>query len=313
MSAVIWCGIVAVWVFVLIPTWVRRGDIHWNRGTAVAPQVSAVADRERSKRLRISRPRLRRASHDSHTDNFLEVEAAMAEQDAASEEAYEDEYDEMQAPVRAGVASRARVAASATSGRLSGAVRAGLGHVPKGPDRKKKPLRVRRARRLVGLAALAVITLIIAIFSSSYFFVVNLIVDVALFFYMRHLRGIARAHQARVAREKRARAARQAWEQASAQERASQIDGWGTPAEAAEPATLPYQAEAHYSETTYSETTYSETHYDAVGELSDDVFALDDEDGYDRQEQLDLAALEQPELVDLDDAPTEELLAAKAS
>src|ERR1700709_1483064 len=31
MSAVIWFGIVAVWAFVLIPTWVRRSDIHWRR------------------------------------------------------------------------------------------------------------------------------------------------------------------------------------------------------------------------------------------------------------------------------------------
>ena len=36
MSAVIWCGIVAVWVFVLIPTWVRRGDLHWHRGTVAS-------------------------------------------------------------------------------------------------------------------------------------------------------------------------------------------------------------------------------------------------------------------------------------
>jgi hypothetical protein len=221
----------------------------------------------------------------------------MAEQDAANQEAYEDEY-ESEPPVRASGASRARVAAAATSGRLSGAVRAGLGHMPKGHDRKKKSLRVRRARRLVGLAVVALVTLIVAIVAGSLFIVVNLIVDVALFFYMRHLRAIARAQQARVAREKRARAARQAWEQASAQERASQIDGWGTPE--VEPVTLPYEAAA-------------EAQYDAVGELSDDVFALDDENDYDRQEQLDLAALEQPELVDLTDAPTEELLAAKAS
>lgn len=38
MSAVIWCGIVAVWAFILIPTWVRRGDHHWHR-----PLVSAAS------------------------------------------------------------------------------------------------------------------------------------------------------------------------------------------------------------------------------------------------------------------------------
>jgi hypothetical protein len=239
----------------------------------------------------------------------------MAEQDEAFPETYEDEYESEQ-PVRtAGVASRARVAAAATSGKLSGAVRAGLGHMPQGgSDRKPKPLRVRRARRLVGLAALAFVTLLLAIVASPLFWVVNLVVDASLFFYMRHLRGIARAQQARVAREKRARAARQAWEQASAQERASQIDGWGSHDEtSAAPVTLPYQAAAQYTETEYTETRYTQTEYDAVGELTDDVFAIDDEDEYSRQEQLDLAALEQPELLDLTDAPTEELLAAKAS
>jgi hypothetical protein len=238
----------------------------------------------------------------------------MAEQDADFEEEFENET-----PVRSsGVASRARVAAAATSGRLSGAVRASLS--PKDPGRKKKPLRVRRARRLVALAALALITLVIAIVAGGVFIIVNLIVDVALFFYMRHLRGIARAHQARVAREKRARAARQAWEQASAQERASQIDGWGTPE--ADPITLPYdsaapvQFEEQYEAAEYETAQYesvTETQYDAVGALTDDVFEGDDYDEYDRQEQLDLAALEQPELLDLTDAPTEELLAAKAS
>jgi hypothetical protein len=316
MSAVIWCGIVAVWVFVLIPTWVRRGDIHWNRGIAVAPQVSDRAARSRGSRVPFTRSWRDSRATVSHAESSLEVEASMAEQNEAFQETYEDEY-EMEQPVHAsGVASRARVAAAATSGKLSGAVRASLGHMPKGgPERKTKPLRVRRARRLVGLAALAFVTLILAIVASPLLWVVNLLADASLFFYMRHLRGIARAQQARVAREKRARAARQAWEQASAQERASQIDGWGS--HEAAPVTLPYQAapqhtETEYAETEYAETRYTETQYDAVGELTDDVFAIDD-DEYSRQEQLDLAALEQPELHDLTDAPTEELLAAKAS
>jgi hypothetical protein len=236
----------------------------------------------------------------------------MADQDHAFHESYEDEY-ELEQPVRAsGVASRARVAAAATSGKLSGAVRAGLGHMPKGgPNRTKKPLRVRRARRLVGLAVLTFVSLILAIVASPLLWVVTLGLGVALFFYLRHLRGIARAQQARVAREKRARSARLAWEQASAQERASQIDGWGS--HEAAPVAGPSQASGSYTETEYTETRYTQTHYDAVGELTDDVFAIDDEGGYSRQEQLDLAALEQPELLDLTDAPTEELLAARAS
>ena len=43
MSAVIWFGIVAVWAFVLIPTWVRRSDIHWRRsGDTSAPGTSSA-------------------------------------------------------------------------------------------------------------------------------------------------------------------------------------------------------------------------------------------------------------------------------
>ena len=85
MSAVIWCGIVAVWVFVLIPTWVRRGDIHWHRGAAVVTQGAdaAAGSRGRSHRRLPSR-RLRRRAH---ADKSVEVEA-MAEQDAVMREEF---------------------------------------------------------------------------------------------------------------------------------------------------------------------------------------------------------------------------------
>ena len=80
----------------------------------------------------------------------------MAEQDAQS--------PAERAPAAAAVpAPRARVAAAPSSGRLGSAMRASFGTSPGGSGRKKPPLRVRRARRLVVLAALALGTLIAAI------------------------------------------------------------------------------------------------------------------------------------------------------
>ncbi len=234
MSAVIWCGIVAVWVFVLIPTWVRRGDIHWHRGAAVASRgATATADaaREDRHRSRFSRLRPRRRSR---TDSSVEVET-MAEQEALMDDETPVTAEVQRAP---GGATRARVAAASRSGRLGGAVRASLGQTPKEP-RKKPPLRIRRARRLVALAALSLLMLIITIVAGGFaLIVVTLLCFLATFLYMRHLRAAARNRRAQIARERRARAARQAWEQASHQERASQLEGW----RAAEPATTPYEA-----------------------------------------------------------------------
>ncbi len=275
MSAVIWCGIVAVWVFVLIPTWVRRGDIHWHRGAAVVTQ-GADASNSRSRR-RLPAMHLRRRAH---AEKSVEVKA-MAEQDAVMRE-------EFPTPERVSAAApQGRVAAASRSGRLGGAVRASLGQDPKRPARKKPTLRIRRARRLVSLAAIALVTLLVAVLSGGLFIVVNVVADLALLCYVRHLRNAARQRAAKAAREKRARVARQAWEQASAQERASQLDGWQTPA-APLPETQPY---------------------DAV----EFVDAAEYDDPEEATRQIDLTALEQPALLDLTDAPTEELIAAQAS
>jgi hypothetical protein len=212
MSAVIWCGIVAVWVFVLIPTWVRRGDIHWHRGTVVAAGPVAKPAKGSGRRLHLPRLRHRRRSL---ADQSIEVEA-MAEQEAVTEVTH------------AQVASRERVAAAPRSGRL-GAARASFGLRPGGSGKKKPPLHVRRARRLVGLIVLAFVTLIVAIASGGFAIVVHIAADIAVLMYFRHLRAAARARQAKIARERRARVARQAWDRASAQERASEIDGWQAP------------------------------------------------------------------------------------
>ena len=202
MSAVIWCGIVAVWVFVLIPTWVRRGDIHWHRGAAIvthgsaADAMSGPSGSSKDGRRHHLAFRLRRRAH---ADKSVEVEA-MAEQDAVMREEF---------PAAERV-SRVRVAAASRSGRLGGAVRASLGQDPKRPAKKKPALRIRRARRLVALAVLAIVTLLVAIVSGGIFIVVNVVADLALVFYVRHLRAVARSRAARAAREKRARAARTA-------------------------------------------------------------------------------------------------------
>lgn len=295
MSAVIWCGIVAVWVFVLIPTWVRRGDLHWHRGTAVVAEGPAEKSSGKARsRERSSGRRLFRRSRD---DLSIEVEA-MAEQ---------DEQFPAESRVPAASAPRARVAAAPSSGRLRSSVRASFGTGPDGSGRKKPPLHVRRARRLVVLAALALGTLIAAIASGGMLIVVNIIFDIALILYVRHLRNAARARTARAAREKRARAARIAWEEASAQERASGLDGWSAPAEsAALPATEPYAA---------TDVPFVDEELEYADEYADGEVEYIDDEAADplAPDEVDLNALEQPALIDLTDAPTEELIAAQAS
>jgi hypothetical protein len=284
MSAVIWCGIVAVWIFVLIPTWVRRGDIHWRRGAPVmaqgpveSPQDSEdsgdVGD-ERGRRLRVPGMRLMRRSR---ADQALEVET-MAEQVA------QPPTERVQTTGGA-PAPRVRVAAAPSSGRLGGAMRASFGTGPGGSGRKKPPIRVRRARRLVGLAALALGTLIVAIAAGGLWIAVTIVADIALILYIRHLRAIAKERQAKAAREKRARIARQAWEKASAQERASQLDGWRAPAAepVAESFTEDYEAD----------------------------YEVDEIDG--APTHIDLTGHGEQQVIDLSDAPTEELITARVS
>jgi hypothetical protein len=292
MSAVIWCGIVAVWVFVLIPTWVRRGDIHWHRGTAGAAAGSvsagsASASESRSRRLHLPGMRFARSSRADESDRAGESDAegsneveAMSEYDAEPET-----YEPMPAP------TRARVAASARSQRFGHVMRESFGtagSAARGAGRPKPPIRVRRARRLVALAVLALVSLIAAIVAGGLLIALNLICDIALFLYVRHLRSVARSQRAQLARERRARAARQAWDQASASERASQLDGWRMPA------TQPMNAEPAGS-------------YDAAATAAE-------------PEQIDLTTYEdqpaQPVATstgNISDAPTEELIAARAS
>ncbi len=306
MSAVIWCGIVAVWVFVLIPTWVRRGDLHWRRGP-IGTAVVAEGPTEKASRDEREKGSRRRLIRRSRKDLSIEVEA-MAEHDAHSPA--EDRAYAVSAP-------RARVAAAPRSGRLGNAMRSSFGTGSDGSGRKKPPLPVRRARRLVILAALALGTLIAAIAIGGLLIAINVVFDIALILYIRHLRNAARAKTARIAREKRARAARQAWEEAAAPERSSGLDGWSAPA--ATVATEAYAAayvddELVYEEAEYTEVEYVQDEY-AEGEYAEGEAEYAEEQVYDVETapEIDLTATEQPALIDLTDADTEELIAAQAS
>ena len=314
MSAVIWCGIVAVWVFVLIPTWVRRGDLHWHRGTVGNAVVAeGPAPKSSGKAGRRERATGRRRLRRSRDDLSIEVEA-MAEQVV---------HSPAESRVSATSAPRTRVAAAPSSGRLRKSVRASFGTGAKGSGgsggsgRKKPPLRVRRARRLVVLAALALGTLIAAIASGGLLIAVNVLLDLALILYVRHLRHAARARAARAAREKRARIARQAWEEASAQDRASQLDGWSarvteTTATAAMAATESYDAaEVPFVDEQIEYAEYTE--YAEYSEFAEADVAYAEDEAATQPAEINLNGLEQPALIDLTDAPTEELIAAQAS
>ncbi len=339
MSAVIWCGIVAVWVFVLIPTWVRRGDLHWHRGSTGAVRAamatphpeSMSGDAEARGRWSLMSG-LRRDR--SRTDEPAEVDT-MDEQNAPD---YDHDYDDdLTTPAHEAYAaqelqghegqteqlattSRMRVAAAPASQRLSEAVTSvssglkGLrGSLPGGSDRVRPPLRVRRARRLLMLAALVVATLAAAVLLGGAAIVVNIICDLALVFYVRHLRGIAREQRARALRERKARAARQAWDAASSTGRASGLDGWSVGVQESEPGTAheEHTAPASVSEkidlTTYEQVQYEQMQYDEYDGSEYDEAEYDARYGVAPAE-----AGHQGSLYD-QHAPTEELTVVKAS
>ncbi len=176
MSAIIWFGIVAVWAFVLIPTWVRRSDIHWrSSGDAESGtrdrlvRATRVVSRSGSKVSR-RRPAARPVA--------VPAPRAMADvPESAVHEAVESESP-MTNPRTARPAPRRSAAPS-----LAGA-------------RQAPPPRVQRARRLVWIGAAALATLLLAVVAGGWWIMLNLAADVALVAYLRHLRGIAREEQA---------------------------------------------------------------------------------------------------------------------
>ena len=305
MSAVIWCGIVAVWVFLLIPTWVRRSDLHWRRGP-IGTAVVAVGptDKSSGKAGRVSRRRLLRRSRD---DLSIEVEA-MAEQDAQFP---------AEAPVVAASAPRARVAAAPSSGRLGSSVRSTFGTGPKGSERKKPPLRVRRARRLVVLAALALGTLIAAIVERR-----------AAHRRQRHLRH--RPHRVRASPPQRRPRPHRPSRPREARPCGSDRLGRGSRPRSARarstagalrgPAAGDRALRRHGRPLRRRRAEYAEDEYAVEGEYAGAASrvrrgrgGVRGRSGTRDHGEIDLNALEQPALIDLTDAPTEELIAAQAS
>jgi len=197
MSAVIWCGIVAVWAFILIPTWVRRGDHHWHRPFAGVPAAARV-------RQRIARGP--REPADGVTARPSRSVGAMRRVRASA----------------ASAAARTRSVAPDADRAVAGAVR-----------RPSRTVPVRRARRLAVLLALVVITGVAALLDSGRALVVHLLVDAVTIGYVIHLRKVALERRRELARARRALAARRRWERSTADERARGIQGWpAAPAEA---------------------------------------------------------------------------------
>ncbi len=205
MSAVIWCGIVAVWAFILIPTWVRRGDHHWHRPLAGVPAAARV-------RQRIARGP--REPADGVTARPSRSVGAMRRVRASA----------------ASAAARTRSVAPDADPAVAGAVR-----------RPSRTLPVRRARRLAVLLALVVITGVAALLDPGRALIVHLLVDAVTIGYVIHLRKVALERRRELARARRALAARRRWERSTADERARGIQGW--PAAPAEAGHLPAAAD----------------------------------------------------------------------
>ncbi len=226
MSAVIWFGIVAVWAFVLIPTWVRRSDLHWRRSddasTTRSPlgRAARVISRSGSATRRTTTvPRARRAPA-----------AASSRRPVAAAVAVTASTATVTATVAAAPAASATVAASeppsttsepaSTATETAPSAQGPTAAEPEAPmttpraprpvhrrttaGARRKPTpppHVQRARRLVWIAATALATLLLALILGGMWLLVHLACDVALVAYLRHLRGIAvRQQEARRAR-----------------------------------------------------------------------------------------------------------------
>lgn len=205
MSAVIWCGIVAVWAFFLIPTWVRRGDHHWHR-----PLTNAAA----GARARARVPRRSQAA-----GSAAGVSAA-----ASSPGWPEPAASAASAPAASAVRKPAGAVRRAVSGRLKARSRP---EVAAGAVRQpSRSLQVRRARRLLALLALALVTGVAALLDPGRALVLHLLVDAVTIGYLVHLRQAALQRRHELARARRSLAARRRWERSTAEERTHRIEGW---------------------------------------------------------------------------------------
>ncbi len=212
MSAVIWCGIVAVWAFFLIPTWVRRGDHHWHRPLTNAAAGARARVLRRSRSVGSTMGGAAGASSPTSPDP-VPVSAASASTAAA--------VRKPAGAVRRAVTKRVTRRVSRRVSRRSGAEPA-VGAVRQ-PSRS---LQVRRARRLVALLALVLITGVAALLDPGRALVLHLLVDAVTIGYLVHLRQAALQRRRELARARRSLAARRRWERSTAAERTQRIEGW---------------------------------------------------------------------------------------
>lgn len=218
MSAVIWCGIVAVWAFFLIPTWVRRGDHHWHR-----PLTSAAA----GARARARVPRRSQAAGSAAGVSAAASSPGWPEPAASAATA-------PTAPTASAMRKPAGAVRRAVSGRMKARSRpeAATGAVRQ-PSRS---LQVRRARRLLALLALALVTGVAALLDPGRALVLHLLIDAVTIGYLVHLRQAALQRRRELARARRSLAARRRWERSTAEERTHRIEGWPAGHQAASPA-----------------------------------------------------------------------------
>jgi hypothetical protein len=201
MSAVIWFGIVAVWAFVLIPTWVRRSDIHWRR-SGEAPGTRDKLGRaarviSRSGSRKTTQPTVARRSPVPASRRPMAADASRV---TVSAPATATAIDTETAPETAPTAPAGRTAQPedpmTTSRTARPAPRRSAPGSARPGSKPTPPPHVRRARRLVWIGATALATLMLAVLLGGWWVALNLIADVALFAYLRHLRGIAKQQQA---------------------------------------------------------------------------------------------------------------------
>src|SRR4051794_32939641 len=203
MSAVIWFGIVAVWAFVLIPTWVRRSDLHWRRsGDPSATRnplgrAARVISRSGSAAPRTATvPRARRAPAAASASARRPVTATVGASATATVGA------PTTLPTTDEPTSNAPEPAPSAQGPTAAEPEAPM-TTPRSPrpvHRRTSPgarrttspsPQVQRARRLVWIGATALATLLLALILGGKWILIQLAADVVLVAYLRHLRGIA--------------------------------------------------------------------------------------------------------------------------
>lgn len=197
MGAVIWVVIVLVWGCVLIPMWLRRHDASTERSASAERFGSAV------------RVLTRRTGDGTGSAGRTLRRAPAAVTAAASS-------------VRASAGNLAASTGPKVRGRMGALGAAGSGG--KRPGRRPASVAVTRRRWLAGFVALAVLTLLPAIFAGGTWITLNLVADLLLVGYLATLRVLVRRErQARrnavlhAQRERRARLAAEAYEAALAE------------------------------------------------------------------------------------------------